>query len=142
MDQTNHERRVIKSALYANSIAFILVLLAWYSLYQLRDDLNAAISSEETNRAVATQERDIARKEREAHRRKLDSREIWMSAASELLIETSSKSWTAEDQLQYERLRSKLSPMLLTPDYRKPPSERELPITPQAIRKRRPAGSN
>jgi hypothetical protein len=126
----------MSSVLYSNSIALILVLLAWYSLYHLRDDLSAAISEERVDRAIASRERKLARKERAEHDRKLNDREVWMSAANELLIETSSKSWTTRDQLEYERLRSKLNPNLLTPDYRKPPSQREFPVTPMNFRAR------
>jgi hypothetical protein len=124
----------MSSVLYANSIALILVLLAWYSLSDLRSDLNAAISEERVDRAIASRERKLAKQERTEHRRQLDDRKKWMSAANELLIETSSKSWTTQDQLEYERLREKLNPNLVTPDYRKPPSQRKFPVTPSQFR--------
>jgi hypothetical protein len=115
-------------------IALVLVVLAWHNLYDLKEDLNIAIATEKRHRTVAANERHLARIERQAHRSQLDEREIWMSAANELLIKTSSKSWTTEDQTEYERLRTKLNPMLITPDYRKPVGERNYPTTPQIKR--------
>jgi hypothetical protein len=87
--------------LYSNLIALVLVVLAWHNLYDLKEDLNIAIATEKRHRTVAANERHLARIERQAHRSQLDEREIWMSAANELLIKTSSKSWTTEDQTDY-----------------------------------------